>query len=163
MPYAPPSLAALQSHVGRSISDICDNGFDAASQSHCAHFVGHALGLQIGCLCGDMKFATRHTGAGMRCNELFNALPRTGRWDDLQNPPDGVLVFVLSARYMTDGRMPNIANKHVGIHHGGRIFNYSNTRREVVSDPSVSAFHAKFRSQYRSDGQDITLYYGLPE
>lgn len=46
----------------------------AAWRNHCAHFVSHALGLQLGTLCGDMSWKTRHTGASIRCDELYSHL-----------------------------------------------------------------------------------------
>ena len=48
-------LSDLQDYVGKSIDKICTNGFTSHSQNHCAHFVSHALGLQLGMLCGDVS------------------------------------------------------------------------------------------------------------
>ena len=56
------ALSDLQGNVGKSIGQICNNGFNSPSQNHCAHFVSHVLGIQLGTLCGDMAFKTRKTG-----------------------------------------------------------------------------------------------------
>lgn len=74
----PISLQILLGHAGKSITDLCDNAFDSPLENHCAHYASHALGLQHGVLCGDMKHATRKTGASIRCNELYNGLLRRG-------------------------------------------------------------------------------------
>ena len=153
------SLTDLQSYVGKSIDDICSNGFSSAAQNHCAHFVSHALGLKLGMLCGDMKFATRGTGGSIRCDELFNRLGDFGAWEDRPASDNGLLIFVLSARNMGNGVMANVPQKHVGIHFNGKVFNFSNGQHQVVADPSVEAFHNKFKRTYA--GGDVSLYYGV--
>jgi hypothetical protein len=55
--------------------------------------------------------------------------------------------------------MANIPQKHVGIHYGGRVFNFSNSQHKVVVDPTVAAFHAKFKRVYA--GNDISLFFGV--
>lgn len=82
-----PSIQAqttsnLQGYVGKSIGDICSNGFSSPNQNHCAHFVAHALKLKLGMLCGDMQFKTKGTGASIRCDEIFNRLTSKGPWED---------------------------------------------------------------------------------
>jgi hypothetical protein len=109
------TAADLEAFVGQSIGQICTNGFAAASQNHCAHFVSHALGIKLGMLCGDMAFKTRHTGASIRCD--------------------------------------------VGIHFGGKVYNFSNGQHKVIADPTAQAFHSKFKSVYAGD--DVSLFYGV--
>lgn len=155
----PVSMSDLVRYVGQSISDVCSNGFSSPSQNHCAHFVSHALGIQIGMLCGDMTYATRKTGASIRCDELYNGLQLRGTWDKRPSTDNGLLIFVLSARNMVNGRMLNVPQKHVGIHFMGQVFNFSNSQHKVVADPSVEAFHNKFKSVYA--GNDISLFYGV--
>lgn len=150
----------LQAYVGKSIADICANAFAAPTQNHCAHFVSHALSLQLGMLCGDMAFKTRKTGASIRCDELYNKLSKTGPWEDKTMATDGVLIFVLSARNVINGVMMNVPQKHVGIYGGGKVYNFSNSQHKVVADPSVDAFHKKFKLTYA--GNDISLFYGIP-
>ena len=153
------SQQALSGYVGQGIGDICANGFSSPSQNHCAHFVSHAHGIQLGMLCGDMAFKTRKTGASIRCDELFNRLGRRGKWLDLQAPENGTLIFVLSARNVVGDRMLNVPQKHVGIYSGGQVYNFSNSQGKVVADPSVEAFHQKFKRAYAGD--DIALYFGI--
>jgi hypothetical protein len=154
------SRASLDKYVGKKIDSICTNAYTTSAQSHCAHFVGHALGIKLGILCGDMLYKTKRTGASIRCDELFNGLSNKGPWEDRPLPSDGLLIFVLSARYVRDGVMKNAAEKHVGIHFGGRVYNFSNTYHKVVVDLSVEQFHKKFQNNY--SGGDISLYYGVP-
>lgn len=153
------SLSSLMDYVGKPISDICSNGFISGSQNHCAHFVSHALDIQIGMLCGDMTFETRKTGASIRCDELYNGLANTGPWDDRPELEDGLLIFVLSAHNIVNGRMLNVPQKHVGIHFRDQVFNFSNGQHKVVVDTSVETFHKKFKHSYA--GNDISLFYGV--
>jgi hypothetical protein len=44
--------------------------------------------------------------------------------------------------------MLNVPQKHVGVHFGGRVYNFSNSQHKVVVDPSVEAFHQKFAHAY---------------
>lgn len=153
------SLSDLMALVGKSPGDICSNGFSSPTQNHCAHFVCHALNIQIGMLCGDMTFATKKTGASIRCDELFNGLSKKGPWDNRPNNDQGLLIFVLSARNILSGKMINVPQKHVGIHYSGKVFNFSNGQHKVVIDDSVEVFHNKFKRAYV--GNDISLYYGV--
>ena len=155
------SLADLQAFVGKPIANICNKGFSSASQNHCAHFVSHALGIKFGMLCGDMKFETRKTGASIRCDELFNRLALRGPWEQKPQITDGILIFVLSAKHVNGNVMSNHPQKHVGIHHSGRVFNFSNSQGKVVVDTTVEAFHSKFKTIY--SGGDISLFFGVPQ
>lgn len=147
----------LAAYVGKSIAEICPNGFSSQGQNHCAHFVSHALGLQLGMLCGDMARKTKGTGASIRCDELFNRLARRGPWQEHPEPADGLLVFVTAARNVHRNSMLNVPQKHVGVHFGGKIYNFSNSQHKVVVDPTVEAFHTKFKHAYA--GRDIALFY----
>jgi hypothetical protein len=149
----------LESCVGKSITDVCEHGFISPTENHCAHFVGHALGIKVGILCGDMKFKTRHQGASIRCDDLYNGLWQRGLWAERPAYIDPLLIFVISSRHMVKDRMSNFPQKHVGICLGGRVFNFSNSRHQVVVDDSVESFHAKFRQVY--SGNDISLYFAV--
>ncbi|MDR0777608.1 MAG: hypothetical protein LBE81_13375 [Azonexus sp.] len=153
------TLVSLRDYVGKSIGDICSNGFSTPTQNHCAHFVSHALGIQLGMLCGDMAWETRKTGASIRCDELYNRLVSKGEWEDKPVFADGLLIFVTSAANVRNGVMANHPRKHVGIHFGGQVFNFSNSQSQVVADQSVEAFHNKFKRSY--GGQDISLFFGV--
>lgn len=152
------SIADLQAFVGKNIGAICSNGFDSAAQNHCAHFVSHALGIGLGMKCGDMTFKTKGTGASIRCDELYNRLSRRGAIDKTTTLADGTLVFVLSARNVRANMMANVPQKHVGIYHSNKVFNFSNSQHQVVAD-SLDRFHAKFKSIYA--GGDVSLFYAV--
>jgi len=153
------SLDDLQGYVGKSIGQLCNTQYTTTSQFHCAHAVSHILDIQIATLCGDMRRDTRHTGATIRCDELYNGLVRKGPWDQKPTPDNGLLIFCTSARNVPGGRMLDRPEKHVGIYYGGLVFNYSNTHHKVVADRSVEAFFKKLDSIY--DGNDISLFYGV--
>ena len=152
----------LDAWVGKPMGDLCQNNFTTPKENHCAHFVGHALGIQLGILCGDLgkKAITRHTGASLRCNELYNALQWTGPWDERPiHRADGMMIFVISARLIANNFMDRVPQKHVGIHFAGQVYHFSNSKHKVIVDPSVEAFHGKFKRVYR--GGDISLYFGV--
>jgi len=156
------ALASLEGYVGKSIGDICGNGYAPASENHCAHFVGHALGIKLGLLCGNMgqDSKTRSTGASIRVHELYNQLAHRGKWEDKPASGDGLLIFVISAANVVRGIMNNIPKKHVGIHFGGQVFHYSNTQNKVVVESSVDVFHDKFKRNY-GPRTDISLFFGV--
>jgi hypothetical protein len=153
------TLEALQAYEGQTIADICTNAYASAKDNHCAHFVSHAHGIQLGMLCGDMAYKTRKTGGSIRCDEIYNRLALTGVWTDKPTLSDGLLIFVLSAKNVQNGVRANVPQKHVGIHFGGKVYNYSNGKDKVVADASVEAFHNKFKTSYAGD--DVSLYFGV--
>ena len=65
--------AELQSYVGRNIAQICDHNYisEAGHTNHCAHFLGHILGISFGLTCGDMTNAA-HQGGTLRVNDIYN-------------------------------------------------------------------------------------------
>ena len=154
----PITASALNDFVGKSIGEICNNHYDDVHQNHCAHFVSHALDLKMGMLCGDVKFETRHSGASIRCNEIYNNLIATGPWNERPTFADGILIFVISARNIRNGKMIDVPQKHVGIFFAGSVYNYSNAHHKVVRDSTVDQFHNKFKHLYA--GGDISLYFG---
>ena len=84
----PVSPAVLAWYYQKSMTEICENHYDTTAQNHCAHFVSHVLGLQLGMLCGDLT-GKRHTGASVRCNELYNRLLDRGPWKRRRKPRTG--------------------------------------------------------------------------
>ncbi|HLJ89275.1 MAG TPA: hypothetical protein VKZ53_20820 [Candidatus Angelobacter sp.] len=150
---------SLDTFLGKPIKDICTVGYDDGAQNHCAHFVSHALEIKNGILCGDMKFDTRHQGTTIKVHELFNSLSQRGPWEESPKGASSLLVFVTSAKNVSNNRMSNVPQKHVGIYLNGGVYNYSNTRHQVVLDASLDIFHDKFKKTYH--GKDISLYYGV--
>ena len=152
------SISDLQKYVGKPITDICENEFSTTKQNHCAHFVGHVMEIQLGMLCGDMKYKTRKTGGSIRCDELYNRLSQRGPWEERPTQSDGVLIFALAVHNVVNGIMLKVPEKHVGIHYAGRVYNFSNSQHKVVADVSVDAFHKKFKAAYAGN---VALFYGV--
>lgn len=149
----------LGGYVGQSIGQICNLGFASPAQNHCAHFVSHALGINVSVLCGDMQYATRHRGATIRCNELYNNLAVRGPWSARPKSAVCLLAFVVSARNVVSNFMHDVPQKHVGIVYGSDVYNYSNTHHQVVCDKSPQMFLSRFQGLY--SGGDISLFFGV--
>lgn len=154
------SAAILDAYVGKGMGEICANHFDSPSQNHCAHFVSHALGLQLGLLCGDMEYATRRTGASIRCDEVFNRLASRGPWASAPGVTDGLLCFVTNPGNVTNNVMANVPQKHVGIVWGGAVYNFGNTQHMVRKEPTVEAFRTRLDGVYRGG---VSLYFAQPQ
>ena len=105
------SISDLQKYVGKPITDICENEFSTTKQNHCAHFVGHVMEIQLGMLCGDMKYKTRKTGGSIRCDELYNRLSQRGPWEERPTQSDGVLIFALAVHNVVNGIMLKVPEK----------------------------------------------------
>lgn len=65
--------------------------------------------------------------------------------------------------------MLNVPQRHVGVHFGGRVHNFSNSQHKVVVDPSVGAFHQK-SAHACAGGEDVAcatirfrLRHGVPQ
>ncbi|WP_419809441.1 hypothetical protein [Sphingomonas sp.] len=154
--------AILDDYVGKGVDNFCANGFTTAAQNHCAHFVSHALELQHGVLCGDMKYDTRHTGASMRCNELYNALTQRGAWADAPGIQDGLLLFVTLTSNVSGDTMGSAPKKHVGIVFGGKVYNFGNTAHVVRCEATVDAFKTRMGHAY--GGMDkVSFFYAVPQ
>lgn len=162
-----PSMLDLL--AGRSMADICPNGFTKVEpgKSHCAHFVSHVLGVTTGGTCHMMGGPRVSWGASMRVNELFEACPTRGFWQD--KPPALVtcLVFVLLHQYTKAGAWRSVMSRdgqrmvgyvrsrHVGIHHEGQVWHFRNGKNQVVNQPL-----AVFRKRYSPNREPCDLLYG---
>jgi hypothetical protein len=153
------TFADLNGYVGKTMADICENGFTSPHDNHCAHFASHALGIKYGLLCGTMAAHAKTRGGSIRCDEIYNRLTDRGAWDGKRALADGTLLFVLSARNVTRNVMQNVPQKHVGIVFSGQVFNFSNPQHIVIADPKIDDFHARFKARY--SGDDIALFYGV--
>jgi len=96
---------------------------------------------------------TKGEGFSLRVHEIYNELTQKGKWEESPAGKDGLLIFVISAARVSNGIMLNVADKHVGIHFGGQVYHYSNTKKEVVVQTV-----AEFNRHYK--GNDISLFYG---
>jgi hypothetical protein len=90
---------------------------------------------------------------------LYNEILSKGPWEKRPAVADGLLIFVLNSQNVINGLMQNVPQKHVGIHFGGQVFNFSHSQHKVIVDPSVDAFHKKFKAAYA--GANISLYFGV--
>ena len=163
---SPATLDLLKDH---SMADICHNGFAKVQKghSHCAHFVSHVLGVQVGGTCRNMGTKAGSWGVTMRVNELFEACPTRGFWAN--RPPALVtcLAFVLLHQHKQgkkwrsvmsgDGqRMTgHVRERHVGIHHGGNVWHFHNGQNKVVCQPL-----ATFEKRYSKHAQPYDLLFG---
>jgi hypothetical protein len=133
----------LDAYVGKSIAQICPNGFVASADNHAAHFVGHALGFNSGMTCQIMGHGTG-PGATLRIQDIFPRCPTVGVWSLRPSSLTAGLVFVtavsnvnLAARVIKIG-----PRQHVGIFSGGFIWHYSNREQKVVKQtPTQFAQH----------------------
>ncbi len=150
----------LDGFVGKGMKDICGNGFSDAGQNHCAHFVSHALGLQVGYLCSQMKKGPA-PGASIRCDELFNGIASRGAWSDDKAAKNAILVFVTDAGNVQGNIMAQVPRKHVGIVWAGAVYNYGNTLQAVRKEASVADFLTRMKGAYHKDS-NVSLFYAEP-
>jgi hypothetical protein len=146
----------LDAYVGKSMAEICPNGFAGADRNHCAHFVSHALGYDFGLTCRQMVKEPAGAGACLRVQDLFERCPEVGLWADLPNRVPACLAFVTDMKNvdLQRKRMTNVPRKHVGIYFGGTIWHHSRLHGGIVTrTPKEFARHYS--------GKTITLYYGL--
>ena len=110
----------LSAYLGKSIAEICPNGFTSDAHNHSAHFVGHALGYTFGATC---HLIGRRNGpaATLRTQEIFRACPKVGVWSLRPSTLAAGLVFITRAANVNlAGKvMANVPRKHVGIFVGG--------------------------------------------
>lgn len=149
-----PTLAHL---TGCGISAICPNGFVSPEASHCAHFVGHVLGLSFGCTCGALT-GSGGPAANVRVHEIFARCSQAGPWKD-RPAGENCLVFVSrpSIFDVTARTMVNIPKKHIGIVCGATVYHYTSSR-DCVEDRTIAGFLAHFDEVY---GEGQALYFGL--
>ena len=69
----------LSAYLGKSIAEICPNGFTTDAHNHSAHFVGHALGYTFGATC-HLIGSRNGPAATLRTQEIFRACPKVGVW-----------------------------------------------------------------------------------
>lgn len=135
--------ALLDSYLGQHISTICPNGYDANGDNHCAHFVAHVLQLEVGLTCARMRRRPSGPGANLRVHELFERCPSVREVLECSSHGEGMLfVSAITSFRHAPGRMANVRKKHIGLVYQGTVWHYSNTRRQVVSQPAGSfLFH----------------------
>jgi hypothetical protein len=133
----------LSGYLGKSIRDICQNGYTSDHDNHCAHFVAHVLGYQFGVTCKMMGTGAAQ-GATLRVQELFPKCGSLGVWSLRPASLATCLVFITRASNVSlaNKTLANVPRKHVGIYMGGFVWHYSNRRHQVVKEsPSQFALH----------------------
>jgi hypothetical protein len=151
-PIITPAL--LDTFLGKTISDLCKNGFTNNSDNHCAHFVSHVLGLGFGTTCRTMGTG-KQAGANLRVQEIFPRCQSVGAWANRPVVLINCLVFITRASNVNlPGKtMANVPRKHIGIYHSGLIWHYSNIRDKVVKQTP-----AEFANHYSSP--DNAMFFG---
>src|SRR4051812_32772406 len=86
----------LDSYLGQSIAQICQNGYSSTADNHCAHFVAHVLGYSYGVTC-RMMGSGKAAGATLRVQELFPKCPAVGPWSMRPRAMAACLVFITRA------------------------------------------------------------------
>jgi hypothetical protein len=144
----------LSRFLGKSIADICQNGYIRDADNHCAHFVSHALGYRFGVTC-QMMGSSAGPAANLRVQEIFPRCSRVGVWSLRPASLSVCLVFITRASNVNlAGKvMANVPRKHIGILVGGFVWHYSNSQRMVVKQtpPQFSTHYA---------APDNAMFYG---
>lgn len=148
----------LKELLGKSIVDLCPQGFHDSDANHCAHFVAHAGGYQIGFLC-HLIAGSNLKGVSVRVQEIFPECPQVGKWEDLPDTEDDLLVFITARSNvnLTSKTIQNVPKKHIGILRGGQIYHYSNGEDKVVRQ-NPEAVRTRFRATYHD--QTVDLFFG---
>ncbi|WP_444928891.1 hypothetical protein ACJJIF_13605 [Microbulbifer sp. SSSA002] len=133
----------LGQSLGKSIGQICPFSLGKINtQNHCAHYVSHMMSYEFpGPTCKNFTWADKQKsviGATIRVDNIFKQCTKS---DLLSAKPAAVtecLIFVTLAsnvtRKATKYVMANHPKKHIGILNQGKVWNYSNTKNQVVSD-----------------------------
>jgi len=147
--------AALDSWLGKSMSDICPNGYDSTSLNHCAHFVAHAANMSFGYTC-KMQAGGTGEAANLRVHEVFaqcatkQEIPKTG-------PGLSGIIFISSqGSFVTKGgttKLSNVPKKHIGFILNSMVWHYSNSQNKVIKQTTTA-----FRRHY--SGQTNALWFG---
>jgi hypothetical protein len=137
-----PSIGkdVLNSYLGKSVEEFCTK-YNDHNDNHCAHFVGHVLGLQFQhcALCSNVglsiKYAERATGYCIRVDQIFKQCANRGYWDDKKNEDVCFVVATIASVIDSESSITlnNGPNKHIGILLDGRVYNYSNSHDQVVA------------------------------
>ena len=133
----------LAGYLGKSISQICQNGFANNHDNHCAHFVSHVLGFKFGLTC-QMMTTGKVQGFNLRVQEIFPRCPSVGVWKLRPASVAPCLVFITAASHvnLATRLMSNVPRKHIGIFLGGFVWHYSNREHKVVRQtPAQFSMH----------------------
>lgn len=142
----------LNSYLGKHISDICLNEYTKDSDNHCAHFVSHVLTLNFGLTCMSMGKKKIATGANLRVHEVFARCPSVSEIISCDPNQRGLIFISAPKNFHKDKSSPNghvlrnVPKKHIGILLNGKIWHYSNSKRQVVQQ-TIPEFIHHYRKQ----------------
>jgi hypothetical protein len=142
------SASQLDSWLDKTIGDICLNGYSAANDNHCAHFISHALSLSFGYTC-QHHTGGRNLGANLRVHEVFAQCSRVQEIRECGGALSGIAFVSAEGNFVSRGSqttLRNVPKKHVGLLLGGIVWHYSNTQDKVVKQP-MSQFLFHYRNQ----------------
>jgi hypothetical protein len=147
----------LNSSLGKSIDRICPNKFHDFSSNHCAHYVSHMMGLEFSYNCKEFKGGNKQAG-NIRVHEIFSQCPKVGKFNDKPDTDQPLLVFVTRKDVvnLSEKRMVNIPQKHIGVFLDNHIYHYSNSQEKVVKW-TPQEFYDRFEHIYRGKQG---LFYG---
>jgi hypothetical protein len=145
----------LAGYLGKTIAQLCPNGYASDAENHCAHFVAHVLGYQVGLTC-QMLGSPRGPGASLRVQDLFRRCTRVGVWSLRPSSLTGCLVFMTRASNVNFAAktMAPAPRERVGLFVDGFVWHYSNSQRKVVRHTP-----AQFSLHYPAP--DNAMFYGL--
>lgn len=145
----------LNSWFGKSMTDICLNGYDNTTHNHCAHFVAHAMNLHFGYTCQN-HHGGQSAGANLRVHEIFAECPRKEEINQCTTELTGLIFVSGTSNFRTSSgstTLNNVPRKHIGVIHNGHVWHYGNTVDQVVRQPM-----SDFLFHYRN--QENALWYG---
>ena len=145
----------LNSWLGKSMTDVCLNGYDNQSDNHCAHFVAHAMNLHFGYTCRQHRGGS-NAGANLRVHEVFARCPSRHEIVETGTALSGLVFVSASRNFVTAGgttTLQNIPRKHIGIIYNGHVWHYSNPNNQVVRQ-----LMSQFLFHY--SGQQNSLWFG---
>jgi hypothetical protein len=144
----------LSGYLGKSIADICLNGYTDEAASQGAHVLAHVLGYKFGLTC-QMTGTAQGPGASLRVPELFQRCPQLGVWSLRPASMTTCLVFITRASNVNLAArvMASVPRQHVGLLVDGSVWHYSNRQRTVVRQTP-----AQFARHYPAP--DNALFYG---
>src|SRR5262249_7395474 len=148
------TLQQLDGYLGKSISQICQNGYCNPNDNHSAHFVAHVLEYHRGMTCQIMGIG-RAPGASLHVQDIFRKCRSTGVWSLRPAAVTTCLVFITAVPNvnLSAKTMRNAPRIHVGIFCGHMIWHYSNSQRKVVKQTP-----AQFATHYRAP--DNAMFFG---
>jgi hypothetical protein len=147
----------LSPYLGKSIAQICQNGYTSDAENHCAHFVAHALDYRFGLTCLVLG-TPRGAAATTRVEDLLLRCARVGVWALRPASLTTCLVFMTGASNINLAvkGIANVQRRRVGIFVGGFVWHYSNTQQQVVRQMPTQF------SQYYPAPDNAMFYGSLP-